>query len=270
MGSITRDGTAIEYRMRGQGEPTLLFVHGSYMDQECWQGQVGHFERGFRVATLDLPGHGRSGKGREHWSIAGFAEDVAAVIRESVPGPVILIGHSMGADINMIAAASHPGLVIGFIAVEAFKNAATPLPAEYQGQVGSILEGLRTDFAGTNEQYARMALLTPGTPRSVTEPVLEAYRNAYPPMGRAIVPGIFGMDRLEREYLPRLDLKLHLINVDYYPTNEEALRRYAPKGYALTRMEGTCHFPMLENPGALNAALEEAIANIRKDAAVTA
>lgn len=209
MGSITRDGAAIEYRMRGQGEPTLLFVHGSYMDQECWQGQVACFEREFRVATLDLPGHGRSGKGRRHWSLAGFAEDVSAVIREAVPGPVILIGHSMGADINLIAAAAHPGSVIGFIAIESFKNAATPLPAAYQGQVDSILEGLRTDFAGTNENYARMALLTPETPRPIAERVVQAYRNAYPPMGRAIVPEIFRMDRVGRAFLPRLGLKLY-------------------------------------------------------------
>jgi pimeloyl-ACP methyl ester carboxylesterase len=270
MSTIFRDGAAIEYQVRGQGDITLLFVHGSYLDQECWKSQVEHFERDFRVVTLDLPGHGRSGKGREHWSMAGFAEDVSAVIRETGPGPLILIGHSMGADVNLMAAASHPGSAIGFIAVENFKNAATPLPPENQAQVEPILGGLRSDFPGTSETYARMVLLTPDTPRPIADQVVDAYRNAYPPMGLAIVPEIFGIDRVEREFLPRLALKLHLINVDYFPTNEEPLRRYLPKGYSLTHLGGTCHFPMLENPGALNAALEGSIAGILKDAAVPA
>jgi pimeloyl-ACP methyl ester carboxylesterase len=270
LSSIIRDGADIDYQVRGQGEITLLFVHGSYLDQECWKSQVEHFGPDFRVATLDLPGHGRSGQGREHWSVAGFAEDVAAVIRESGSGPVILMGHSMGADINMMAAVAHPESVIGFIAIENFKNAATALPPEHQGQVKAILDGLQSDFAGTNEAYARMVLLTPATPRPIADQVVNAYRSAYRPMGLAITPEIFAMYRTERECLPRLPLKLNLINVDYFPTQEEPLRRYLPKGYALTHMEGTCHFPMLENPQALNRALDEAIARIRRDAAVPA
>lgn len=268
MSNIIRDGASIEYRVEGDGDITLLFVHGSYLDQECWKSQVGHFKSKFKVVTLDLPGHGRSGKGRKHWSVDGFAEDVTAVIRQLDSDPVILIGHSMGADINLLAAVAHPGTVIGFIAIENFKNAATDLPPENQGQLKAILEALRTDFAATNEKYARMVLLTPETPKPITDQVVGAYRNAYEPMGRAIAPEIFAMYRKEKEFLPRLHLRLNLINVGYLPTHEEPLRRYAPKGYTLTHMAGTCHFPMLENARALNQALDQAIANVRRDAGV--
>ncbi|MEO7423774.1 MAG: alpha/beta hydrolase [Fibrobacteria bacterium] len=268
MSSIIRDGTFIEYRVRGKGDITLLFVHGSYLDQECWESQVEHFEADYRVATLDLPGHGLSGKGRKHWSVGGFAVDVSAVMRKLDSDSIILIGHSMGADINLIAAVNHPESVMGFIAVENFKNAATPLPPENQGQVKSILDDLQTDFSGTNEKYARMGLLTPETPAPIVDYIVSTYRNAYRPMGLPIAPEIFEMWRTEKELLPLLDHKLNLINVDYFPTNEEPLQHYARNGYALIRMEGTCHFPMLENPRALNAALDQAIANIRKEASV--
>jgi sigma-B regulation protein RsbQ len=270
MSCIIREGATVEYRNGGQGDVTLLFVHGSYLDQECWKNQVKHFESDYRVATLDLPGQGLSGKGREHWSVAGFAEDVSAVVRALGSDSVILIGHSLGADINLIAAVNHPESIIGFIAIDYFKNAGTALPPENQGQVKAILQGLQSDFAGTNEQFARMALLTPETPQPIADRVIAAYRNGYGPMGLVITPEIFELYRREQELLPLLKLKLYLVNVDYQPTNEALLQRYATNGYALSHLAGTCHFPMFESTQALNAALDQAIANIRKDAAVMA
>jgi pimeloyl-ACP methyl ester carboxylesterase len=190
------------------------------------------------------------------------------VIEELGSDSVILIGHSMGADINLIAAVMHPEPVIGFIGIDVFKNAATPLPERFREQVGTILDNLKTDFAGTNEGYARMALLTERTPPDLAARVVGDYRNAYRPMGLAIVPEIFEMDRVELDLLPRLALKLHLINVEYMPTDEEPLKRHARNGYEVTRIPGTCHFPMLENPDALNAALDQVIRKIPKPSAV--
>lgn len=182
---------------------------------------------------------------------------------------IILIGHSLGAHINLIAATLHPESVIGFIGIDIFKNAGNPLPEQYREQVRTILENLKTDFAGTNEGYARMALLTPRTPPELAARVVEDYRNAYRPMGMAIMPEVFEMDRLERELLPRLGPMLHLINVEYLPTNEEALARQARNGYELTRIPGTSHFPMIENPLALNDAIDQIIRKIPKPDATT-
>jgi hypothetical protein len=49
--------------------------------------------------------------------------------------------------------------------------------------------------------------------------------------------------------------KLYLINVDYMPTNEAPLKKFAAEGYEVKHMKGTCHFPMLENPKELNEKL---------------
>lgn len=262
MSRIVRDNAAIDYRISGEGDPTLLFVPGSYIDQDYWKAQVDYFGKEYRVVTLDLPGHGKSGRGRERWSVMGFGEDVAAVIEALESDSIILIGHSLGAHINLIAAALHPESVIGFIGIDIFKNAGAALPEQYQEQVRTILDNLKTDFAGTNERYARMALLTPQTPPATAERVVADYRNAFRPMGMAVMPEVFEMYRLEQELLPRLALKLHLINVEYIPTNEEPLSRLARKGYEVTRIAGTSHFPMIENPGAFNAALEQVIQKI--------
>jgi sigma-B regulation protein RsbQ len=265
-----RDNAEIEYTVSGQGDTTLLFVHGTYFDQDCWSKQVDRFKSEYRIVTLDLPGHGKSGRGREHWTVRGFAEDVSAVIKDSESENIILIGHSLAGDINLITAALHPESIIGFIGIDNFKNAAIPLPEQYRAQAKAILDDLKTDFPGTNERYARMVLLTAQTPPEIADQVIKAFREGYAPMGQAIIPEVFGINGLEKVLLPRLRHKLHLINVDYIPTNEEPLRRHAQNGFEVTHIPGTCHFPMLENPEALNAALGRVIGKIVAEKSVLA
>ena len=262
MKEIKRDGAFINYNIYGDGDTTLLFVHGSYIDQTYWSSQVEYFSKHYKVVTFDLPGQGLSGKDRKQWSINGFSEDVAAVMQELNLKNVILIGHSMGGDVNLITATSHPENIIGFVVVDIMKNAATPLPPEYQNQVADILENLKKDFAGTNEQYARMALLTAQTPKAITDKIVQAYRNAYQPMGQAITPEIFEMYKTEQKLLSELKFKLYLLNVDYMPANEEPLKNYVQHGYEVFTIKGTSHYPMIENPGEFNQTLDKILQQI--------
>jgi sigma-B regulation protein RsbQ len=266
MKEIKRDNSIINYQITGSGDTSLLFVHGSYIDQTYWEKQVKYFNPNYTVVTLDLPGHGNSGTERKDWSTQGFAEDVITVIKELDLKNVILIGHSWGGDINLIAVTSYPTPVLGFIAIDFFKNAATALSPEYQQQAVSIEQKLKTDFANTNEQYARMALLTKETPIEITNRVVKDYRNANQPMGKEITSEIFNLlFETEKKLLPQLKFKLFLINVNYQPTNEEPLKKYAGSGYEVLHLKGTCHYPMLENPEELNKLLQQTIQKISKN-----
>lgn len=265
MQTIKRDNATIDYQLTGDGDITLVFVHGSYIDRLYWSDQIEHFSKHFQIVAIDLPGHGKSGRERSVWSIKGFADDVIEVITQLNLQRVILIGHSIGAAVNLIAAVSDPEQIIGFIAVDFFKNASLPLPAKYQDQVHTILENLKTAFEETNAQYVRTALLNDETPSLVTQRVIRDYRNAYKPMGLATMPEVFEIDKVEKEYLPKLPVKLHLLNVDYIPTNEEPLPGLLQHGYDIEHLDGTSHFPMIENPDAFNVALEKAINKIVVD-----
>lgn len=261
---IKRDNAEINYKVYGDGGATLLFVHGSYADQTYWDEQVKYFSPDYRVVTFDLPGHGKSGKERINWSVQSYAEDVYAVIKKLKLKNVILIGHSLGADINLIAATSHPKNVIGFIGIDNFKNAGMPLQKKFRKQADEIIKKLKKDFAGTNEEYARTALLTSETPPEITAKVVAAYRNGYQPMGIQITPQIFELYETERRLMPRLTHKMHLINVDYIPTNEAPLKQYS-EGYEVLNMKGTSHYPMLENPQLLNDLLRQSIEEIARE-----
>lgn len=56
---ITPRGLKWHYDVAGEGE-ALLFIHGFGVSSRLWVGQVEHFSTGFKVITIDLPGHGES------------------------------------------------------------------------------------------------------------------------------------------------------------------------------------------------------------------
>ncbi len=81
---------------------SLLFVHGAYTDNWCWQPYfLPYFAgRGYAAHALSLRGHGNSGGGDTLFaaSLDDFVEDVASVA-SGLRQPPVLIGHSMGAVI---------------------------------------------------------------------------------------------------------------------------------------------------------------------------
>jgi pimeloyl-ACP methyl ester carboxylesterase len=90
------DGTPIFAGHAGEG-PTVFLVHGITCNGSIWRYQVPYLSKQYRVVTLDLRGHGRSGipENGDH-STERLAEDLEAVVEAYDPGEFVLAGHSMG------------------------------------------------------------------------------------------------------------------------------------------------------------------------------
>jgi pimeloyl-ACP methyl ester carboxylesterase len=93
-------------------DPTLLYVHGYGLNLDCWHFQRLHFRGLLRQVFYDQRSHGRSSRSEaELCRIPQVAEDLYQVLEEVVgPGPVILIGHSMGGMAIMRLAQTRPEL----------------------------------------------------------------------------------------------------------------------------------------------------------------
>ena len=76
-------------------------------------------QAGYRVAIIDLRGHGDSATDFDRYDNQGNAADVAALI-EHLGGPAVIVGNSMGAAIGTIVAAEHPSLVAGLVLIGPF------------------------------------------------------------------------------------------------------------------------------------------------------
>jgi esterase len=126
---------------------TLVFVHGVLDDGAVWQGVTAALQvPDSEVIAVDLAGmSGRPGEPGPY-SLDGYANDVAAVL-DVISNPVVLIGHSMGAQIVELAAIARPDKVIGLVLIAPIPLAGAQLPEEAVApfkSVGGNVEALRT------------------------------------------------------------------------------------------------------------------------------
>ena len=97
----SKDDTMISYDCEGEG-PTLLIVHGGTGDRTRWTPLFPLFASQFTVCAMDRRGHGESEPGA-NYSLQKEFEDVLAVVN-SRPGPVFVLGHSIGGVFALQAA----------------------------------------------------------------------------------------------------------------------------------------------------------------------
>jgi pimeloyl-ACP methyl ester carboxylesterase len=89
--------------------PEILLLHGFSDSAACWDPLVGRF--GADVLTLDARGHGESEMPDEAVSADRQAADAAAVLDDLKLGPVVVVGHSMGAANAAALGRARPDLV---------------------------------------------------------------------------------------------------------------------------------------------------------------
>ena len=245
----------------GKGKPTLFFIHGSYIDKNYWKNQFSFFSKKYRVIALDLAGHGNSTHNRTDWSIQNFGSDINQIIKKLALKKVIIIGHSVGADIMLEASNKKNKVIIGIIGIDYFKNVGAGLP---QNVIDQVITNLKTDFAGTNEQYVKQALISKNTKPEIVNKILADFMAMNPKIGIAMNDNFLNYSKREADLLKTLPLKLFLINVDYVPTNIANLKEVTNNNYDLQIFSGSCHYPMIEIPEVFNSALDKTISKIKK------
>jgi sigma-B regulation protein RsbQ len=96
------------------GAEAVVLVHGFGVDQSAWDRVLPFFERHFRVLRYDLTGLGSSDLHAYHparyASLRGHADDLRELCRAAGVREAIMVGHSAGGMIGMLAGLAEPGL----------------------------------------------------------------------------------------------------------------------------------------------------------------
>jgi sigma-B regulation protein RsbQ len=246
------DGLGLVCEIRGQGDTALVFLHGWCGDREYWKNQVRAFAADYRVVTLDQAGHGESGKDRKVWSAAGLAGDVEAVAKSLDLKRVILIGHSMGGPVALLAAKRMSGTVIAVVGVDSLHNAESQLPEEVRTK---FLADFDEDFKGT------MRVVVGGMVHEKTDAELKEWlvtrAQAQDPKMVALMRDLFGLDTVTA--FKEAKVPVRCINSAggfqfFTPTAVETNKKYADFGAVI--IEGVGHYPMLEKPVEFNRKLQ--------------
>ena len=92
-GYVSVNDAKIFYQVTGNGEPVLC-VHAGFMDHTMWDGQVAAFTNaGFKVITIDLPGHAKSTNADSTLRVPDY---INAVLQKLDINKVSLVGLSLG------------------------------------------------------------------------------------------------------------------------------------------------------------------------------
>jgi pimeloyl-ACP methyl ester carboxylesterase len=100
-------------------KPILFFVHGLGLNGLFWKYAFDHLRANYRCIAIDLPGHGYSWEQRGNFSMTFYAQVIRSCVEEMKLDEITLVGHSMGAQISVIAALQMPAIVERLILVSA-------------------------------------------------------------------------------------------------------------------------------------------------------
>jgi pimeloyl-ACP methyl ester carboxylesterase len=167
--SFSHDGHRLVYDLYGSStDPLVVYMHGLLLDAELNRGIARALaEQGYRVALLDLLGHGRSDKPTHAstYRIDSYANQVIALLDHLGVGKAVLGGISLGANVSLFAAAHNPERVEALVLEMPVLERAVPaaamlfvpmmLAAHYGQRVLSVTSGLigrvhRTRFGPLN------------------------------------------------------------------------------------------------------------------------
>jgi pimeloyl-ACP methyl ester carboxylesterase len=150
-------GLRVRYLSEGKGHKAIVLVHGWTCGAMFWRQQSSDFAHaGYRVLSIDLPGHGKSDKPLNvEYSVPLFAQAVEAMMRDAHVNRAVIVGHSMGTPVAVQAVVDHPEKFTGLVDVDGAiwrysGPRARPYPfaarlrSDYLGVAGSAIDGMFT------------------------------------------------------------------------------------------------------------------------------
>lgn len=254
------DGVHIQYRVYGEGEPALILIHCWACDSNYWSAQIAPLKAKYTVVTVDLTGHGGSGRNRTEWTMERYGDDVAAVAREIENPRIILVGHSMGGPVALEAARRIGARVIGIVAVDTLKTVGQPPVSERE--IAMRVKPFRENFIGHTRDFVSNSFFTKDADPQFVRKVVDDM--ALEPEDIA-VPSMEALMRMDySKIVPEIRVPVVAINADRTgPTDEARIKKSLPAFTSVT-IPNTGHFLMMETPERFNPVLLREVAALAK------
>ncbi|MFN3744528.1 MAG: alpha/beta fold hydrolase [Hyphomicrobiaceae bacterium] len=264
--------TVLDHNREGRGRPTIVFVHGFGCAREDWRHQVAHLRGRFETVAVDLGGHGTTPGSAAHERIDRHGQDVAALLAELAIERAVLVGHSMGCRVVMHAMSEAPDRVAGLILVDGSRLGTAGSTAHETRRQRMAEIGYR---AFIEPMFAQM--FRPGADPAIAQPIIDRALNMPAKLAGNLFPNIGTWDAARfDEIFARTRVPLLAIQTTYMtPAGERAsmkkgqtsaylddIRRLVP-GARIEIIENAGHFPQIEQPGEVNALIDDFMAELR-------
>jgi len=117
-GTFTCQDRRLAYRVYGEGPRVKVLLHGLLLSQRMHVPLARALaERGNRIVTLDLLGHGLSDRPPDMWryNMGFFAEEVVGLLDHLELDEAVVGGTSLGANVTLEVASLAPGRLRGMV-----------------------------------------------------------------------------------------------------------------------------------------------------------
>lgn len=146
---ISLGSHALQIHREGKGTPVVIIDAGISDSLDKLLPLQAHLAKETQVVTYNRAGYGRSEAGPLPRDCGREAEELRALLKKaSVPGPYVLVGHSLGALNMQVFASQHPGEVAGLVLLD-------PPPLSFI--LGKDYPGLRAMADGMTEEWQGIA-----------------------------------------------------------------------------------------------------------------
>lgn len=110
---LKQDGYDIHYFISPENgnKELIIFLHPAFASHACFDQQLDHFSKDYRVITMDMLGHGLSQPGKEKDKIDASVDHIHSIMTNEGYSKAHFIGVSMGTLIAQYFGLKHPDKV---------------------------------------------------------------------------------------------------------------------------------------------------------------
>ncbi len=255
------DGGSIAYDITGTG-PLVVALPGMGDLRSSYRFTVPALvEAGYRVATVDLRGHGDSSPDFAEYGDEATARDTITLLDRL--GPAVIVGNSMSAGAAVIVAAERPDLVLGLVLTGPFVRdpkinpvmkalmrvaMAAPFAAGvWKSYLPTLFAGRKPDDFADYVASVTAAMGKPGYARAFSRTTRTTHAPAEASLPRVQAPALVIMGELDPDF-PK-------------PADEAAWIAQHVGGSALDAtvlmVPDAGHYPHAQQPALVNRAIVE-------------
>lgn len=245
--ATSADGILIHYKLYGEGEVSLVFVHDWCTNMKYWDKQIPSFGVKSKVVTLDLAGHGQSGIGRTTWTMEAFGQDVAVVVEKLDLQNVVLIGHGMAGPVILEAAKLIPDRAIGLVGADSFTDLY--MKGIDEAKIQLAMRPYQDNYQEQIREHVRLSWFSPNSDHDLMSEIILDMIKTPKEMALGALEELQRYDATESFKQVRLDVRgvqtTHM-DVSYDVTQTHG------KSIWVEYLDGLGHFIMLEDSQAFN------------------
>jgi pimeloyl-ACP methyl ester carboxylesterase len=259
----------IYFEEHGAGPETIVFAHGLLWSGRMFDNQVNALQDRYRCITFDFRGQGQSQVTESGYDIDTLSEDAAALIEALQCAPCHFLGLSMGGFVGLRLAIRRPALLKSLMLLE---TSADPEPEENIGRyrlLNFVARWLGLRLVADRVMpimFGEKFLSDPGRTKEKEEwreRMIANHRIGITRAVKGVISRAGVYDQLDKITIPTLII---VGDQDVATVPAKAERMHARiRGSKLVVVSGAGHTSTVEEPGAVNAALEAFLGSLENE-----